>query len=98
MEYIIVWRNSKFLKQECPYTFLTDEDGKLIVDFIGKLENAEKDFLYVLDKLGRTDIEIPHFKTSLRGKYIDYYTPKTRNIVAKRYHKDIQLFEYDFQE
>lgn len=79
------------------YTFITEENGENLVDFIGKLESADEDFFYVLEKLGRTDISIPHFKKSSDKKYYEeYYTPKIRDMVAKRYLKDIQMFGYDF--
>lgn len=79
------------------YTFITEEKGRKIVDFIGKLENADEDFLYILEKLGRTDILIPHFKKNSNKKhYKDYYTPKLRTMVEKRYLKDIKMFNYSF--
>ncbi len=79
------------------YTFIAKETGEKLVDFIGKLENAEEDFLYVLNRLNRTDILIPHFKKNSNKKhYREYYTPDVRDMVSKRYSKDIQMFGYDF--
>ncbi|MDJ0733585.1 MAG: sulfotransferase family protein [Nostocaceae cyanobacterium] len=79
------------------YTFITDESLKNLVDFIGKLENADNDFFYILNKLGRTDIQIPHFKKSLgRKHYTDYYTPELITLVSKRYSEDIKRFGYHY--
>ena len=88
------WADRHFISQ---YTFLTDESGTIFPDFIGKLENANKDFVYVLDKLGKTDILMPHFKKSFEKKsYREYYTPELIRIVQKRYSKDLEMFGYEF--
>lgn len=80
------------------YTFITNECGKTFVDFIGKLENSDKDFSYVLEKLNRNDILIPHIRKNhyIKKKYKSYYTKELRDMVGKRYSKDIKLFEYDY--
>ena len=41
-------------------------------------------------------MKVPHLLKSTRSDYKDYYTPKLKDLVAKRYRDDIGLFEYDF--
>lgn len=46
------------------YEFLYDEDGKLLVDFVGRFENLQKDFDAVCDKIGLPRTFIPHRNSS----------------------------------
>ena len=79
------------------YTFITDRSDNKLVDFIGKLENANDNFSYVLKKLGGDEVHIPHSKKSQNRKsYEQYYTSKLITIVEKRYAKDIEMFDYNF--
>ncbi len=67
------------------------------VDFIGYFENLEEDFCYVQKRLG-LDSSLMHFNKTIdkQKDYNEYYTEATKEIVAKVYRKDIQLFGYDF--
>ena len=68
-------------------------------DFVGKLEKFEDDMRYVLNIIAPDrHIEIPKLNTSKYEKksYRDYYTDETRDIVARKYAKDIELFNYQF--
>ena len=68
-------------------------------DFVGKFENFEDDMRHVLNIIAPDQhIEIPKLNTSEYEKksYRDYYTDETREIVARKYAKDIELFDYQF--
>ncbi len=71
---------------------------ELIVDYIGKFETLQKDFEYVCSIVKLADsAELPHLKASERQKsYIEYYTPKTVNIIAQWFAEDIERFGYQF--
>lgn len=67
------------------------------VNFIGYFEKLEEDFYYVREKLGLHSNLLHSNKTVEKNKdYKEYYTDTTKEIVAKVYRKDIQLFGYDF--
>lgn len=77
------------------YTFIVDQQGKLIPDFIGRFEKLNEDFLTIATKINLPTKQLPH---ELKGKhqhYTSYYTPETWEIVRKRYQQDIELFNYD---
>lgn len=78
------------------YTFVTNQSGKLVVDFVGKLETISEDFSIVCNKLGVNNVMLPHKLKSSRTEYREYYTPKLQETVAERYSKDIALFNYKF--
>ena len=77
--------------------YLTDDDGQLIVDFIGRYENLESDFKKVLGNIVNKSVSLPHINKSTRKHYSRYYSKKTRDIVAERYSRDIETFGYCFE-
>ena len=76
-------------------SFLTDENGKVLVDFIGKLENIETDFSTVCQKLG-IEMRLPHRNKSKHDSYRKYYTDKTNQLVTEAFAEDIAMFDYEF--
>lgn len=78
------------------YWYIYDSNAKLLVDFVGKIEYLEKDLKIIENRL-KTNIELKRLNKSTRNiDYRNYYNEKTKAIVAKVYHKDIELFNYDF--
>ena len=77
--------------------FVCAEDGRILVDFIGRFENLQNDFYFVCEKIGLPPIEVPHSNRSsftspvlsVRPKeFVKYirYQLKGRHIPAfKRY-------------
>jgi len=77
------------------YTFITDDQGQLITDFIGHFESLRGDFETIATKLGLPTQNLPHELKTNHQHYSSYYTPETWEIVRKRYQQDIELFNYD---
>jgi len=77
-------------------TYITDNGGSIIVDFIGRYENFARDARYVLDRLGAPADDVPQVNRSVHDGYRQYYTERTRQLVAERYHRDIERFGYRF--
>ena len=77
--------------------WISREDGKIIVDFVGRFEHLDEDFKKICEKLGRKGLSLPHDKKSNRGRYASYYTPETRDIVAEWFKADIDNFGYKFE-
>ena len=78
--------------------FLTDTNGKLLVDFIGRSENLQPDFSYICGHLRTSNIILPKVNVSNRKSYQQYYNDETKQIAAKWCAKDIELFGYSFEE
>jgi hypothetical protein len=77
--------------------YVTDENGALLVDFIGRLENFDKDVHEVFSRIG-VDLEaIPHKNRSGHRHYSTFYTPDTELIVRERFKRDIEYFGYEFE-
>jgi len=77
------------------YPYVTDARGNQIVDFIGHYETLAEDFAKVCARL-KLQVELPHANVSEHRDYRTYYTPETREFVAKQFRRDIEMFGYDF--
>jgi len=77
------------------YPYVTDAQGNQIVDFIGHYETLAEDFAKVCARL-KFQVELPHANVSDHRDYRTYYTPETREFVAKQFRRDIEMFGYDF--
>lgn len=77
------------------FDWIADNEGRILVNFVGQFENLTEDFNYVCKKLNKT-VELQHYKASKRGSYRDYYDDKTIEIIAHWFSKDLEKFEYKF--
>lgn len=75
--------------------YLADDKGELLVDFVGRFENFEADANEALRRIG-VEAEVPRLNTSKRSEYRDYYTARTRDLIARRFARDIEAFGYEF--
>jgi hypothetical protein len=73
------------------HTFLYHR-GELMVDFVGHFETLKQDWAYIQDKTGLP--ALPHQNKSRHADYRDSYTPELAAIAARRYARDIELFDY----
>lgn len=76
--------------------WITDQDGSILVDFVGRFENINEDFESICRSIKRNDLCLPHVKSSKRGNYRDYYDQETAKIIEKWFSKDLYNFEYTF--
>lgn len=77
--------------------WLRDRNGRLPLDFIGRFENLAEDFALVSNTLNLNTEELPYLnKSNWEDSYTDFYTDKTRKLVAARYAEEIEYFGYHF--
>ena len=84
--------NSQFNDQT---TWIVGQNGRLLVDFIGRYERLSDDFSKVCKILGIRK-KLPHRNKTDHAHYKKYYNPKTIEIVKRKYIRDIDLFGYEF--
>jgi len=80
--------------------WLCDENGRLLMDYVYRLEDfgdAVKEIQAHTNgrlKLANTSANVN--RSSLSRKYRELYTDETKKIIASRFEKDIDYFEYTF--
>ena len=76
------------------FEFIKDD----AVDFIGRFENLKEDWAEICKRLGLSEpLELPHKRQYYgRDHYSEYYTKKTRQMVAETYARDIEILDYKF--
>ncbi len=75
--------------------WLKDDEDTIAIDFVARFETLHADFEQIRDATGIT-ADLPHLNASSRKNYKDYYTDETREIVARWYLEDIEVFAYSF--
>ena len=90
--------DTDFLWDNC-LDWITDDSGEIMVDFIGRFENLEEDFLAV-QKLVGFSTKLPHLNkcSNDQKKYWEFYTAEARDMIAEKFSRDIAAFGYKFGE
>jgi hypothetical protein len=87
------WRVNEDLKQQSD--FVCDEDGKLLVDYLGHFETLNEDFKHVCEQIG-IPCNLPFINQSKRRHYTEYYSDRGRALIEKAFAADIEKFGYRF--
>jgi hypothetical protein len=78
--------------------YLVDLHGKVLVDFIGRFETLNDDFITICQRIGVKPPALEHKRQAKdRGGYQKYYTPETAELVAEHFAADIAMFGYTFE-
>lgn len=97
---VYVEQSREFVNEEKMFMPQTDwvinENGEIIVDYIGRFEKLDEAWAEICERLGREHIALPHVKKSSRQDYRDYYDQDTREIVENFFKDDIVNFGYSF--
>ena len=85
------WRTAHHCQSQSD--FITDPDGRLLVDFVGRYENLERDFAVICSHLGvRTTL--PKINGSSHPHYSACYNERCFDLVAEGFQQDINLLGY----
>lgn len=77
--------------------FLTDSNNKIIVSYIGRFENLRHSLNEIIERLNlNKNIRLPHDNKSDHKNYREAYNEETKNIIAKKYSKEIGFFNFKF--
>ena len=79
--------------------WITNEKGKIPLDFIGRFENLEDDFAHVCNVIQLKDKSLPKLIVSKNSKpYTQFYDDHTKRIVSEKYADEISFFNFKFGE
>lgn len=76
--------------------YISDDNGKILVDYIGKFENLNEDIKIIGERIGYVNLTIPHLNKFKHKDYRTYYTDRDIELVQEMYKRDIDYFNYKF--
>jgi hypothetical protein len=77
---------------------LCDRQGELLMDFVGKVENLENDWQTVCERIGIEHQALPHTNVTQHKHFREYYDDEGRQWVAQHWNREIELFDYSFDD
>jgi len=99
------WNANKVLKSENNINgkfntltdFLFDDDKKLLVDFVGKVENYDDDAKVIYQRLNIKNKDVPKINTTDRERdYRKYYNESSKQTIIQAFYWDLVNFNYQF--
>ena len=70
--------------------------AQILVDFVGRFENLARDFQTVCDRIGLSDVLLPHKNSTRHRPYREYYDDEARAKVERVCAADTRNFGYTF--
>jgi hypothetical protein len=87
------WGHLLFQQQQ---SFVTDADGSLLADYVGRVERMQESYDEIARRIGVASTSLERVNSSRRRDYREYYDQQLIDGVAKLYARDLELFEYEF--
>ncbi len=81
--------------------FYFDRSGSVGLDFLIRFEDLQNDYTSVCERIGLPTSALPSLKTKSRHErrhYSTYYDDRTKELVAKMYHRHLEHFGYRFDQ
>ena len=75
---------------------LCDRDGNFLMDYVGRMEGLGSDWKSICGRIGIPHQALPHKNFGVSRPYTEYYSPESRDLVAKHWAREIEQFGYDF--
>lgn len=94
-EYLKQRRGVDWSESGFQHSFVCDDQGVPLVDFVGRFEHLAADFAHVQTRIG-TQVALSRLNTTEHAPYRSYYTDETSFLIYQLYHMDIRIFGYDF--
>jgi hypothetical protein len=80
------------------HVFLTDQQGRLLADEVGRVEEMQASYDAICRRIGIPTAQLDKVNSTRRKDYREYYDRELIEGVADLYRRDIELFGYSFEE
>lgn len=77
------------------FDWISGEDGRPVVSYIGKFESLNDDFEKIKAVLSINE-SLGHHNATYKTEYQDLYNSRSRELVSQHFEKDINFFGYSF--
>jgi hypothetical protein len=95
---------NEFIRMQIPrrdayqVNMLCDKKGRLLVDFVGKLEDLQNDWQTACLRVGIPYQALPRKNVTQYSNYRDFFDRESVQLVAKHWAREIKEFDYDFDK
>ncbi|MEW5837999.1 MAG: sulfotransferase family 2 domain-containing protein [Pseudomonadota bacterium] len=96
--YLELISKKKHVQWEPQVSFVLDDNGECMVDYIGRLELFTQSVTVIMSRLGLDAAVIPHSNKGQRSAYQDYYDTEAKEFVHAMYADDVKTFGYDYAQ
>ena len=76
---------------------LTDSDGAIALDYVGRYEELQNSYDEICDRIGIARTELGRKNPSEHKAYTEYYDDELAELVGKFYEGDLKTFSYAFE-
>jgi hypothetical protein len=87
------WQHVLFQPQ---HSFVADADGRLLTDYVGRVEEMQKSYDEIAERVGIPSAPLERVNPSNRRNYREYYDEALVEGVDRLYARDLELFGYEF--
>jgi hypothetical protein len=88
----------RYMDAEPQVEWLSDDGGRMLVDYVGRFETLQADFDGICARIGLPRATLPHRNRSERVDFRDYYDGESRRWVAEVFRPDLEAFGYGFDD
>lgn len=79
------------------HTFIGDDDGRLLTDMVGRVEDMQHSYDEICARIGVPSAVLDKVNSSEHGTFREYYDAELVAGVADVYGRDLELFGYSFE-
>ena len=76
---------------------LCDGEGRLLMDFVGRLGNLQEDWQAICAHIGIPCTELPRINVGSYKSYVEYYSKDLCDLVARNWAREIEMFGFGFE-
>ncbi len=77
-------------------SFIADQKGKILIDYVGKYETLQESYNIVCDRLKLPHTALEVVNTSSHKPYKEYYNEELVEMVGKHFRIDLEILGYQF--
>ena len=78
------------------HTFLCDNDGQCLMDFVGRYESLQTDFEHVCSVIQIPPVELERINASQHEPWQTYFDSTSARLVTDWYRQDAEMFGYQY--
>jgi len=91
-------REMNIFIKPCQLDWITDKNGEIIVDFIGRFDKFQKDLNKICKKIGKSSFKAPVINSTKHRHYSCYYNEESKQIITDLYKRDIEYFGFKYKK